>query len=242
MARSPWEREFWKLPDKEILKIKRINDKYYMGNEWLAYIYEDEKGRYTLGSLSGGGESQIVVSPDEHLAKDTEKGKCVDGVCEREDIAATIHAHPLKDGKFYPGRSYYSHTDIASDYIRALKGERVVHFLVFPQPRIDGYHNNVRVLVLEPKAVRKAMKAANPTKDPDAVTMENPKDYDWFKFQDEMGKLGYMGIVDIENSFSHQNDVFSAFVIIGVIIAALGIGSMLRARGTFKSIKLPGEK
>ena len=242
MPRAPWESEFWKIPDKEVLKIKRINDKYYMGNEWLAYMYQDDGGRYSMGSLSGGGESQIVVSPDEHLNKDTQKGKCEDGVCEREDIAATIHAHPLKDGKFYPGRSYYSSTDIASDYARAVRGEKVVHFLVFPQPRLDGYHNDVRVLVLAPKVVQKAMKASNPDKDPNAVSEQNKGDYDWFKFQDEMGKEGYMGIIDIENTFGKKNDVFSAVVVIGLIVAAIGIGSMLKARGTFKGITLPGEK
>ena len=233
----PWVYEFNKLPDKEILKIKRINDKYYMGNEWLAYIY-DGSGKYILGSLSGGGESQIGVDPDDHLSRDTQKGKCEDGVCEKEDIVATIHAHPLKDGKFYNARSYYSSTDIIKDYRKALQGERAVHFLVFPVPRIDGYHNNIRVLVLDPKVVRGAMKRSNPGLDPDAVSEANKRDYNWFKFQDEMGRLGYMGVVDIENTFGRQNGMFSAVVVIGIIVAGIGIGSMLKTRYKMKSIKL----
>ena len=209
-----------------------------MSNEWLAYMYPEDNGRYSMGSLSGGGESQIVVDPSEHLSRDTLKGKCAQGVCEREDVAATIHAHPLKDGNYYPARGYFSSTDIASDYLRALQGERVVHYLVHPVPRVDGYHNNVRVLVLDPDAVKHAMKSANPDKDPAGVTEDNRKGYDWFKFQDEMGKLGYGGNIDIENTFGRQNDYFSAFVVVGIIVAALGIGSLLSSRSRIRSIKV----
>jgi len=97
-----------------------------------------------------------------------------------------------------------------------------VQYIVFPHQQIDDntgkrvMHNRVRILVFPNSAtVVAAMQQASPGCDPYAInresgqnknvpdgsggsTLANDAGADWFAFQEALGQMGYMGIVDLE--------------------------------------------
>ena len=69
-------------------------------------------------------------------AKETQDG-AVRGL-EKRNRKWTIHGHPLKDGKIYTGRQYFSSTDILDEYVRVRDtNEPAVQFVVFPHQQTD---------------------------------------------------------------------------------------------------------
>ena len=173
---------------------------------------------YQMGSPSYGSESRIEINPASKAAQDF----AFRGLHKR-NRRWTIHGHPLKDGKIYTGRQYFSSTDLLQEFIRARDNdEYIVQYLVYPHQQIDTttgekvIHNRVRTVIFpgREKTVA-AMKAAGLKIDPMAITVQNGQNrsepdgnggttlvndagVDWFDFQEELGKKGYMGIVDIE--------------------------------------------
>ena len=104
---------------------------------------------YQLGNVSYGDESRIEVNP---TAKETQDG-AVRGL-EKRNRKWTIHGHPLKDGKIYTGRQYFSSTDILDEYVRVRDtNEPAVQFVVFPHQQTDTntgkkvIHNRCRILI-----------------------------------------------------------------------------------------------
>ena len=169
---------------------------------------------YQLGNVSYGDESRIEVNPDSKTTQDN----AVRGL-QKGNKKWTIHGHPLKDGKIYTGRQYFSSTDILDEYVNTRDNNSpVVQFVVYPHQQADSntgrkvIHNRVRVLIFpDSNTIMDAMKSASPNADPAAITRDNgfnknqedgslanEAGADWFGFQEALGKKGYMGIVDIE--------------------------------------------
>ena len=94
-----------------------------------------------------------------------------------------------------------------------------MQYVVYPhQQDIDGQkviHNRVRILVFPNRStIVKAMKMAHPEMTDETImaisekngynknavdgSLKNEAGVDWFAFQEALGKLGYMGIIDIE--------------------------------------------
>jgi len=214
---ADWKKEWSKFSQDAIENMKKYSDKTYDEREWMTYVY-DVGNKYELGEVTYGGLSRIEVSPQKKAIQD----KIQNGFTEKQR-KWTIHGHPLKDGKIYTGRQYFSSKNICREFIKSRDGdERVVQFLVYPHKQENStsgkevIHNRVRVLVFPNREIlTKAMKMSNPhvnamgisvesgqnhqVKKPDgSMSLENKSKVNWFSFQEALGKLGYMGIVDIE--------------------------------------------
>ena len=210
-----WIEEWNKFSDDAIKDMKKYSDKTHEEREWMCYVYEAD-GEYHLGNVTYGDESRIEVNP---TAKHNEDA-LVNGLTNKK---WTIHGHPLKDGKIYTGRQYFSSTDVLDEFIKCRDtNEYIVQYVVYPHQQLndkDGkrvLHNRVRVLVFPDSAtVVEAMKKASPNSDPYAITRESGQNHsvpdgnggstlandagvDWFAFQEVLGEMGWMGIVDIE--------------------------------------------
>lgn len=210
---EPWKEEWTKFTPEAIEEMKEYSDQTHLHREWMSYVYEKD-GRYHLGKPSYGDESRIEVNPNEKAKEDSSKG-----LSEGQRLW-TIHGHPLKDGKIYTGRQYFSSTDILQEFVKARDGdEKVVQYVVYPhQQEGQGQkiiHNRVRILVFPNRStIIKAMKMAHPEMTDEQImsisenngynknavdgSLKNEAGVDWFAFQEALGKLGYMGIIDIE--------------------------------------------
>ena len=265
---EPWKEEWTKFTPEAIEEMKEYSDQTHLHREWMSYVYEKD-GRYHLGKPSYGDESRIEVNPNEKAKEDSTKG-----LSEGQRLW-TIHGHPLKDGKIYTGRQYFSSTDILQEFVKARDGdEKVVQYVVYPhQQDADGQkiiHNRVRILVFPNRStIIKAMKMAHPDMTDETImaisekngynknavdgSLKNEAGVDWFAFQEALGKLGYMGIIDIEGTSGGtkvdaadtmfvQNSEMTRnpyLLIIGLIgIAALGkwafTGNVLSAETTIE--------
>jgi len=208
---TDWQNEFNMFAQEALEDMKTYSDNTNEEREWMCYVYLKD-GQYYLGEPSFGGESRIEVNPSTKAAQDAVKN----GLTDRK---WTIHGHPLKDGKIYTGRQYFSSTDICGEFINSRdQDERVVQFLVYPHQQLDTntgkkvIHNRVRTLVFPNRQVLlEAMERSNPGVDAMSITREsgqnsnaadgslvNQSGVDWFAFQDVLGDMGYMGIVDLE--------------------------------------------
>ena len=213
---KPWLKEWNKFTPQAIEEIKSHNDDTHLEKEWMSYVYE-KNGRYYIGEASLGQESAISVIPAEKGVKDyASKG------LKPAQRKWTIHGHPLKDGKIYNGRQYFSSVDLIDEFLEVRDSsknggrKRIVQFIVYPHEQKEKgekvIHNRVRVLEFpNSKTIVSAMKSSNPKIDPFQITRENGMNkatqngtalndmgIDWFKFQEALGNMGYMGIVDIE--------------------------------------------
>ena len=92
----------------------------------------------------------------------------VNGVYELGESSSqrkwTIHGHPLKDGKIYTGRQYFSSTDILKEFINSRDNdEYVVQYVVYPHQQNNVIHNRCRILVFPNRqVVVQAMMNAHP--------------------------------------------------------------------------------
>ena len=240
-----WKNEWDKFSEDAIKDMKKYSDKTHEEREWMCYVYE-ENGKYELGNVTYGDESRIEVNP---TAKHNEDA-LVNGLRNKK---WTIHGHPLKDGKIYTGRQYFSSTDVLDEFIKCRdNNEYVVQYVVYPHQQLndnDGkrvLHNRVRVLVFpDTNTIVEAMKKASPNSDPYAITRESGQNHsvpdgnggttlandagvDWFAFQEVLGEMGWMGIVDIEGpqhgaeSYSAEGDLLSR----SNMVTALGLASI----------------
>jgi len=89
---SQWQAEWNKFSADAIRDMKKY--------EWMCYVYERD-GQYFLGNVTYGDESRIEVNPQAKAHEDA----LTEGLTNRK---WTIHGHPLKDGKIYTGRQYFS--------------------------------------------------------------------------------------------------------------------------------------
>ena len=207
-----------------------------------------------MGKPSYGDESRIEVNPNEKAREDSSKG------LSEGERKWTIHGHPLKDGKIYTGRQYFSSTDILQEFVKARDNdEKVVQYVVYPHQQDKNgqkiIHNRVRILVFPNRStIIKAMKMAHPEMTDEQImainekngynknavdgSLKNEAGVDWFAFQEALGKLGYMGIIDIEgptdgstkvdaadtmfvqNSETVRNPMYLALGVVGIL--ALG--------------------
>lgn len=212
---AQWMSEWEKFSDDAIKDMKKYSDKTHEEREWMCYVYE-QNGQYHLGNVTYGDESRIEVNPQAKAHQDA----LTDGLTNRK---WTIHGHPLKDGKIYTGRQYFSSTDIVDEFIKCRDNdEYIVQYVVFPHQQIDDntgkrvLHNRVRILVFpDRETVVAAMREASPGCDPYSINRESGQNHnvpdgaggstlandagaDWFAFQEALGRRGYMGIVDLE--------------------------------------------
>ena len=117
---SLWKSEWSKFTPKAIKRMKTHSDKTHDEREWMCYVY-DVNGDYELGEVSYGGESRIEVSPTKKSAQD----RLMNGYTESQR-KWTIHGHPLKDGKIYTGRQYFSSTDICREFVKSYQNDEMV--------------------------------------------------------------------------------------------------------------------
>lgn len=258
---SLWLSEWNKFSDKAISRMKLHSDRTHDEREWMCYVY-DVEGVYELGEVSYGGESRIEVSPTKKAAQD----RLMNGYKEHER-KWTIHGHPLKDGKIYTGRQYFSSTDICREFVKCVQGDEfVTQFLVYPHKQIDTntgrevFHNRCRILVFPNRdTVVKAMSMSNPgvqsmqvtpesgqnkqvKRSDGSVVLENQDGIDWFKFQEALGQLGCMGIVDLEGPqsgsrvFNSERRIYAGNIMglatIGLVLYGM---SQLRKKGVFNA-------
>jgi len=248
---QPWLQEWQKFTPQAIEEIKSHNDDTHLEKEWMSYVYE-KNGRYYIGKASMGDESAISVIPAEKTAVDA----ATKGLSPNQK-KWTIHGHPLKDGKIYNGRQYFSSVDLIDEFLEVRDSDknggrsRIVQYIVYPHQQKEGskevIHNRVRVLVFpDSKTIVKAMKQSNPSVDPFAITRDNgmnksdsngttmnDMNIDWFRFQEALGKMGQMGIVDIEGKGGEHShplnaesmmDRFNILQKFGLLMAAFGTG------------------
>jgi|TARA_R110000824_G_scaffold77072_1_gene195036 hypothetical protein len=209
-AQKPFMQEWNKFSDEAIEEMKTYSDQTHLHREWMCYVYESN-GVYLLGEPSYGDESRIEIDPNKKTKEDgNKKGVSAD---QRK---WTIHGHPLKDGKIYTGRQYFSSTDILNEFIRSRDNdEYVVQYVVYPHQQGDDIHNRCRVLIFPNRdTLISAMKDSHPNMTDEDImniseangynsnatdgSLKNEAGIDWFAFQESLGKMGYMGIIDIE--------------------------------------------
>jgi len=258
MTEKVWKQEWDKFSDDAILEMKKYSDQTHLHREWMSYVYEVD-GRYELGEPSYGDESRIEVNPSEKSKEDSKKN----GFNESQR-KWTIHGHPLKDGKIYTGRQYFSSTDILGEFLNSRdNNEYVVQYVVYPHQQDKSgqkvIHNRVRILVFPNREVLwKAMKMSHPemteeqfmgistengyNKNAADGSLKNEAGVDWFEFQEALGKMGYMGIIDIEGPaggmqvdaadtmFKQSQGVSTNWAMIGLI--AIGFAALMKARGS----------
>jgi hypothetical protein len=238
--------------------MKKYSDQTHLHREWMSYVYEVD-GRYELGEPSYGDESRIEVNPSEKSKEDSKKN----GFNESQR-KWTIHGHPLKDGKIYTGRQYFSSTDILGEFLNSRdNNEYVVQYVVYPHQQDKSgqkvIHNRVRILVFPNREVLwKAMKMSHPemteeqfmgistengyNKNAADGSLKNEAGVDWFEFQEALGKMGYMGIMDIEGPaggmqvdaadtmFKQSQGVSTNWAMLGLIV--IGFAALMKARGS----------
>ena len=258
MTEKVWKQEWDKFSDDAILEMKKYSDQTHLHREWMSYVYEVD-GRYELGEPSYGDESRIEVNPSEKSKEDSKKN----GFNESQR-KWTIHGHPLKDGKIYTGRQYFSSTDILGEFLNSRdNNEYVVQYVVYPHQQDKNgqkvIHNRVRILVFPNREVLwKAMKMSHPemteeqfmgistengyNKNAADCSLKNEAGVDWFEFQEALGKMGYMGIMDIEGPaggmqvdaadtmFKQSQGVSTNWAMIGLIV--IGFAALMKARGS----------
>ena len=258
MTEKVWKQEWDKFSDDAILEMKKYSDQTHLHREWMSYIYEVD-GRYELGEPSYGDESRIEVNPSEKSKEDSKKN----GFNESQR-KWTIHGHPLKDGKIYTGRQYFSSTDILGEFLNSRdNNEYVVQYVVYPHQQDKSgqkvIHNRVRILVFPNREVLwKAMKMSHPemteeqfmgistengyNKNAADGSLKNEAGVDWFEFQEALGKMGYMGIMDIEGPaggmqvdaadtmFKQSQSVSTNWAMLGLIV--IGFAALMKARGS----------
>lgn len=225
MSSQAWKEEWNKFTPEAIEEMKNYSDQTHLHREWMCYVYEKD-GRYHLGEPSYGDESRIEVNPSQKAKEDSSRG-----LSESQRLW-TIHGHPLKDGKIYTGRQYFSSTDILQEFIKSRdNNEKIVQYVVYPhQQDSQGQkviHNRVRILVFPNREIIvKAMKMAHPEMTEEQImaiseqngynknamdgSLKNEAGVDWFAFQEALGKLGYMGIIDIEGPTTGGRQVEAA--------------------------------
>ena len=208
-----WKEEWNKFTPEAVEEMKEYSDQTHLHREWMCYVYEKD-GKYHLGKPSYGDESRIEVNPSQKAREDSGKG------LTESQRKWTIHGHPLKDGKIYTGRQYFSSTDILQEFMKSRdNNEKIVQYVVYPHQQDSNgqkvIHNRVRILVFPSRDVLwKAMKMSHPemteeqfmaisedngyNKNAVDGSLKNEAGVDWFQFQEALGKLGYMGIIDIE--------------------------------------------
>jgi hypothetical protein len=258
MTEKVWKQEWDKFSDDAILEMKKYSDQTHLHREWMSYVYEVD-GRYELGEPSYGDESRIEVNPSEKSKEDSKKN----GFNESQR-KWTIHGHPLKDGKIYTGRQYFSSTDILGEFLNSRdNNEYVVQYVVYPHQQDKNgqkvIHNRVRILVFPNSEVLwKAMKMSHPemteeqfmgistengyNKNAADGSLKNEAGVDWFEFQEALGKMGYMGIMDIEGPaggmqvdaadtmFKQSQSVSTNWAMLGLIV--IGFAALMKARGS----------
>ena len=258
MTEKVWKQEWDKFSDDAILEMKKYSDQTHLHREWMSYVYEVD-GRYELGEPSYGDESRIEVNPSEKSKEDSKKN----GFNESQR-KWTIHGHPLKDGKIYTGRQYFSSTDILGEFLNSRdNNEYVVQYVVYPHQQDKSgqkvIHNRVRILVFPNREVLwKAMKMSHPemteeqfmgistengyNKNAADGSLKNEAGVDWFEFQEALGKMGYMGIMDIEGPaggmqvdaadtmFKQSQGVSTNWAMIGLLV--IGFAALMKARGS----------
>ncbi|MBN88114.1 hypothetical protein CMO95_00765 [Candidatus Woesearchaeota archaeon] len=250
-----WKKEWDKFTDEAIGVMKTQSDKTNEEREWMSYVYDTDKG-YELGTVSYGGLSRIEVNPETKERQDQAKHGFKNG-----QKKWTIHGHPLKDGKIYTGRQYFSSTDICREFVRSRDNDEFVsQFLVYPHKQKDTrtnkevFHNRVRILVFPNReTVIRAMQMSNPTVDVNSITVEsgqnrnvemsdgssrlkNDAGVDWFAFQEALGKLGCMGIVDLEgpqqgSKMFQSENTLKAFNF-GTVLVILGLAYAIKKANT----------
>jgi len=209
-AQKPFMQEWNKFSDDAIEEMKTYSDQTHLHREWMCYVY-DTNGAYLLGEPSYGDESRIEIDPNKKTKEDGAKK----GVSPNQR-KWTIHGHPLKDGKIYTGRQYFSSTDVLNEFIRSRDNdEYVVQFVVYPHQQGEDIHNRCRVLIFPNReTLISAMKDSHPNMTDEDImniseangynsnatdgSLKNEAGVDWFAFQESLGKMGYMGIIDIE--------------------------------------------
>ena len=174
-----WKEEWNKFTPEAVEEMKEYSDQTHLHREWMCYVYEKD-GKYHLGKPSYGDESRIEVT----------------------------------------GRQYFSSTDILQEFMKSRdNNEKIVQYVVYPHQQDSNgqkvIHNRVRILVFPSRDVLwKAMKMSHPemteeqfmaiseengyNKNAVDGSLKNEAGVDWFQFQEALGKLGYMGIIDIE--------------------------------------------
>jgi len=258
MTEKVWKQEWDKFSDDAILEMKKYSDQTHLHREWMSYVYE-VNGRYELGEPSYGDESRIEVNPTEKAKEDGKKN----GFNESQR-KWTIHGHPLKDGKIYTGRQYFSSTDILGEFMKSRdNNEYVVQYVVYPHQQDKSgqkvIHNRVRILVFPNRDILwKAMKMSHPemteeqfmgidegngyNKNAADGSLKNEAGVDWFEFQEALGKMGYMGIIDIEGPaggmqvdaadtmFKQSQGVGTNWAMIGLLV--IGFAALMKSRGS----------
>ena len=258
MTEKVWKQEWDKFSDDAILEMKKYSDQTHLHREWMSYVYE-VNGRYELGEPSYGDESRIEVNPTEKAKEDGKKNGF-----DESQRKWTIHGHPLKDGKIYTGRQYFSSTDILGEFLNSRdNNEYVVQYVVYPHQQEGSgqkvIHNRVRILVFPNRDVLwKAMKMSHPemteeqfmgiseengyNKNAADGSLKNEAGVDWFEFQEALGKMGYMGIIDIEGPaggmkvdaadtmFKQSQGVSTNWALLGLL--AIGFAALMKARGS----------
>lgn len=158
------------------------------------------------------------------------------GITE-DDYWCTIHQHPKKFGETPKNaqiRSHFSGTDIGSEVAKGVKHDTWgAMMLTYPEGKgmFKGRHNILKYIEFPGNECKDILKASNPqlteqqinsiTEDGDNIDI-----VDWYAYQDESAKRGYLQTVDIENatgtqSYSAPTKGYAGFAIGAVAVAVI---------------------
>ena len=179
------------------------------------------------GSLFGSGDSngQMGVTP--------------------EDLVATIHLHPIRKFETKGAkniRSQFSGTDIGSEFAKAIRdGKSYPMFLTYPDAEGEGMffgagsgrrHNMLKLIVFPGKESYDIMKASNPHLSDEQIRSispdgENINLVDWYAYQDESKRRGYLQELDIEKAtgaeaYASYGNTYAG-VAVGAVIAIIAV-------------------
>ena len=153
-----------------------------------------------------------------------------------EDLVATIHLHPIRNLETPHNkqiRSQFSGTDIGSEFAKSVREDKNYRmFLTYPKTDGGKRHNMLKLITFPGKRSMQVMKASNPHLSEEQIMSitpdgENIELVDWYKYQDEAKKRGYIQEIDIESStgtdaYRTYGNMYVGLIVVGVI-ATIGV-------------------
>ena len=151
-----------------------------------------------------------------------------------EDLVATIHLHPIRKFESKGNkniRTQFSGTDIGSEFAKAIRdGKSYPMFLTYPDTEGGRRHNMLKLIVFPGKESYDIMKASNSHLSDEQIRSispdgENINLVDWYAYQDESKKRGYLQELDIEKAtgaeaYASYGNTYAG-VAVGVVLAII---------------------
>jgi hypothetical protein len=162
----------------------------------------------------------------------------------QEDLVATVHLHPIRPWETTRNkkiRSQFSGTDIGSEFAKAVRdGKEYRMFLTYPNREGTRQRNMLKLLKFPGKKCMDIMKTSNPHLSDEQIMSidtdgKNIEIVDWYAYQDESKKRGYLQEVDIENktgaeAYRAMGNYYTGFIVVGAVATLAFVWYLNRKR------------